>query len=142
MGSTLSIYVIKTLVMFNKSNKMQYQFKEWCSTQYRIAPPWIVQHIEVWLWMKCTRMGSFLFFTQESIKTILSRAKRSKRYKEDTREINQINPWARNKEILTNVNMINKFPTTNFHLSKTRNVWRYLSGGRWQKFIHNHIHKT
>ena len=49
MGSSLSIHIIQTLVMFKESNKMQNQFKEWCSTQCRIASPRIVHYQEVWL---------------------------------------------------------------------------------------------
>jgi len=46
---TLHIYIIQTLVMFKKGKKLQYQFKERCFTQSRIASQRIVHYQEVWL---------------------------------------------------------------------------------------------
>ena len=43
------IYIIQTLVMFKKGKKLQYQFKERCFTQSRIASQRIVHYQEVWL---------------------------------------------------------------------------------------------
>ena len=49
---TLHIYIyidIQTLVIFKKGKKLQYQFKERCSTQSRIASQRIVHYQKVWL---------------------------------------------------------------------------------------------
>ena len=42
-------HIIQTLVKFKKGKKLQYQLKERCSTQSRIASPRIVHYQEVWL---------------------------------------------------------------------------------------------
>ena len=116
MGSSLSIHIIQTLVMFMESNKIQYQFKEWCSTQCRIASP---------------RMGSLHFLTQEGIKQILSRATRIQNMQGRQMRV-------RSKQILGNkirqfkardkVKMVYKFHHNyEYRLSWTRSIQRYFS---------------
>ena len=61
---------MQTLVKFKKSKKVQYQFKERCSTQSRIASPRLVQE---------HNKGIIAF--PSSRKQILSRAQGSKRIK-------------------------------------------------------------
>ena len=58
-------------------------------------------------------MGSLPFLKQESIRQNLSRAKRIQKVQGRHKRVKtKTNPWARNKAILTNVNMINQFTTT------------------------------
>ena len=84
-------------------------------------------------------MGSLLFLAQESITKILSRAKVQKVRVRHKGVETKTNPWERNKAILTNVNMINKFTTSMIVTCQRQEIFH---GGRWKRFIHNHIHKT
>ena len=74
MRSSLSIYIIQTLIMFKKGKKLQYQFKERCFTQGRIASQRKV-HLSRSMTFdgQCTRIGSLQVPTQESTKQISSR---------------------------------------------------------------------
>ena len=84
-------------------------------------------------------MGSLLFLAQERITQILSRAKGPKGTRKTQGSLNQNKSLGKKQGNLTNVNMINKFTTSMIVTCQRQEIFH---GGRWKRFIHNHIHKT
>jgi hypothetical protein len=90
MRSSLSIYIIQTLVMFKKGKKLQYQFKERCFTQSRIAFQRIAHYREVWL-LNVNAQELVHCFSQlkKAQNKFWVEQQGSKRYKKDKWELDQ-----------------------------------------------------
>ena len=105
-----------------KAIKCNTNFKERSSTQCRIASPRIVQeHNKGIIAFPKTRKHKTKFEQSKRIQKVQGRHKRVK---------TTTNPRARNKAILTNVNMINKFTTTMIVTCQRQGMYGDIS--RWQ----------